>query len=222
MVGVDRVRRGAQNRVDVLDHVVGRKTTFADPEVHRPARREETHPQHTGRVDLGGEQVTTIAREDVVVVHRGRAPGLRQLRQPAERGRPHDVLVDAGPDGIQRGQPLEQRVVDSEATGHPLVEVVMGVDEAGRRQASGRVDVRRVGQVRRSSALADCRDPGTLHDDVADGVLRPVRVHRGDRAPVEHDRGHSASPGTEPDAEPDAALAPIRPAASRTASRIFS
>ena len=86
-------------------------------------------------------------------------------------------------------------------------------------QASGAVDVPGIGQVTRRRARADGGDPVALDDDVADGVLRPPGVHRDDRAPVEHDRGHGASPA--PTGRSRAAPA-IRPAASRTASRIFS
>ena len=150
------------------------------------------------------EQVAAVGGEHVVVVGRGRAAGARELHERPGRAGAQQLLVQARPHGVERGEPLEERVVDREAAGQPLVEVVVGVDQPRGGQAAGAVDVRRPGQVAGRRPGADRGDPVALDDHVAAGVLRAIGVHRRDRAALDHDRHR------------------IRPAARCTASMIFS
>jgi hypothetical protein len=199
---------GEQDRVEVLDDRVGRQSAGARAEVHRAAGGVEAQPDRGCGVDLGRHQVATAAGEHVVVVRRGRAPGARQPRERSGRCGAYDVLVDPCPHRVERPQPLEQRRVDREAAGHPLVEVVVGVDEARRQQAAGGVDDARIGiapYVRRRSAGRHRDDPLVAHDDVAGRVLRPLGVDGRDGASVDDDDAHGC-----------------RPTAMRTAARMFS
>ena len=67
----------------------------------------------------------------VVVVGGGGAAGQGELGK-GDGGGGVDVLGrQASPDRIQLGQPSEQIIADGAAAGHPLVEVVVGVDQAG-------------------------------------------------------------------------------------------
>ena len=67
----------------------------------------------------------------IVVVRRRRAAGQRQLAQ-RHRGGGLDVLGrHPGPHRVERPEPAEQAAVERPAPGHPLVEVVVGVDQAG-------------------------------------------------------------------------------------------
>jgi hypothetical protein len=52
----------------------------------------------------------------------------------------HDVGVDARPHRVELGEPAEQSFLLGEPTSGPLVEVVVGVDQARRRQAARPVD----------------------------------------------------------------------------------
>jgi hypothetical protein len=117
------------------------------------------------------------------------------------------ALVDAGPHRVQRGEPLEQRGVDGQAAGGPLVEVLVGVDQTGGQQAAGAVE-HAVGSPAYSLGCgtgSDRRDPVAVDDHVPGRVLGARRVDGADRDRVD-DEGHPRP----------------RSAASRTASRIFS
>ena len=118
-------------------------------------------------------------REDVVVVHRGRAAGPGELDERSGRARAHRVLVEAAPDRVERREPLEQRVVDGEAAGQPLVEVMVGVDQSRRGQAAGAVDVRRGASDRwgaRPSATVVIRLPSTTTCPTAYSARSPSMV----------------------------------------------
>jgi hypothetical protein len=145
----------------------------------------EAQPDLPGREDLGRQQVTPPGREHVVMVGGRAAAGQRQPAQVG-RGRGLDQLrVQAGPDRIQRGQPAEQGLVGRVAAGDPLVQVVMGVDQAGRGQQAGAVDPLGRGVVRRHRAGPDRRDPVPVEYQVSAGVFGSRRVHRRDVAAVD-------------------------------------
>jgi hypothetical protein len=142
-----------------------------------------------------------------VVVGRGRAARARERGEPGAGGRRLDLGVDVRPDRIELDEPLEERRLLGQAAGGPLVEVVVAVDEPGGGQAAARVDVAggwgsNSGLRRR--ALADRDDAIALDDEVTVAVLGAGGVDGGDRAAFD-DRPHASLP-----------------AASRTASRIFS
>ena len=93
------------------------------------------------------------------------------------------------------------------APGRPLVQVMMGVDQAGGGQAAGGVDLRGPGQAFRDRAGPDLRDQVPVDRDVPARVRVPLRVHGYDVTPADdHHEGSSSQ----------------RSAARRTASRIFS
>ena len=179
---VHGVGRGGEDRVEVLDDVVRRQAALRPAEVHRAAGRHEPQADGARGLDLGGEQVATVGREDVVVVHRRRAAGLREPAEAGRRGGGHRLLVDAAPHRVEGRQPLEERRVDGEAAGDPLVQVVVGVDQPGRDDAAAGVDDARA--LDRSGAgpdpTEDTRPSST--SDVAVRILAAVAVHRHDGA----------------------------------------
>ena len=79
---------------------------------------------------------------DVEVVGRGRAARQRQLGQPHPRRHVGRLLVEAPPQRVERGEPAEQRGRRHRRVGpgEVLVQVVMGVDQARRDQATVGVD----------------------------------------------------------------------------------
>jgi hypothetical protein len=162
----------------------------------------KAHAEAGGRLDLHLEQVARAGREDVVVVGRGRAARAREGGQPGAGGGPLHLGVDVRPHRVELDEPLEERRLLREAARGPLVEVVVAVDEPRRGQAAAAVDAAPFALRRRSLAHGD--DAVVLDDEVAVAVLGPGSVDRGDRAAVD-DRPHASLP-----------------AASRTASRIFS
>ena len=105
-------------------------------------------------------------------------PERSSAARPAARRRALDPRVDPRPRRIQLDQPLEQRRLLRVPARGPLVEVVMAVDEPGRREAAGSVDPRSLAAAR--GAGADRGDPIALDDDVP--VLVDGAADGGDRA----------------------------------------
>ena len=77
-----------------------------------------------------------------MVVRRGRAARPQQRRQTRACRRALDPRIDPRPRRIELDQPLEERRLLREPARGPLVEVVVAVDQPGRREAAARVDPR--------------------------------------------------------------------------------
>ena len=142
----------------------------------------EAQADPPGGEDLRLEQVAPPGGKHVVVIGGGAAAGQGQPTQVRGGGGVHEVGVQPGPDRVQRGQPAEQRVVGRVSPGDPLVQMVMGIDQAGGGQQPGAVDSLRVGVPGRQRTRPDRRDPVVLHDQIAGRVFRPGLVHRRDMA----------------------------------------
>src|SRR4029077_17520006 len=73
---------------------------------------------------------------------------------------------DARPDWVQGAQPLEKGAVRSVPAGGPLIHVVVGVHQAGPRDAVGRIDDlvgrRRVPRTHRGDHAVSCKHPAAL------------------------------------------------------------
>ena len=80
------------------------------------------------------------AREDVVVVGRGRAARAGERGEAGARRGVDDRRVDVLPDRVERDEPLEQRRLLRVAARGVLVEVVVAVDEPGRGELAAAVD----------------------------------------------------------------------------------
>ena len=126
--GHDRLG-GRQDGVPILDHMVGGQPTIFLAEVHRPARQVEAYPDLSGRVNHRVELRVVAPRDEVVVVRGGGTPGDRQFSHADQRGGSHVVARAAAPDRVEVNQPVEEVATGSPTPGHPLVEVVVGVDE---------------------------------------------------------------------------------------------
>ena len=159
--------------VDPLDQVVGREPAVGDAEIHRAARRDQTDAE-TGRgAQLGLDEALDAAREDVVVVEDGRAAGERELGKPGPRRGVEHLLVDPGPDRVERAKPGEEIRVLGPGPRQGLVEVVVGVDEP-------RCEDRPVEIVGGAGRLppAELGDQAVLDPKPAPLVLGPLPVHR--------------------------------------------
>ena len=176
-----------EHRVELLDELVGRQAAVGGAEVHRAARRDESHAELARRLDLRLEDAGPAAREDVMVVEDGRAAGERQLGEPRARGGVLRLRVDPRPHGVQLAEPGEEVGLLRPRAGKGLVEVVMGVDEPRRHDGAADVDS---SLVRRLLARPDRLDGRALDEHPAVGVLGAGVVHRDDPA-VRVERRHA-------------------------------
>jgi hypothetical protein len=198
VVPIDGLGTCGEDRVPVLHDNVGRESALRHAEVHRAAARVEADAELACDLDLDGQQILDAAREHVVVVGCRRTAALEQRGEAGPRGGPFDRRVQPGPRGIQLHEPLEQRRLERQAPGRPLVQVVVAVDQAGGDQAARRVD-----------ALTEHRGGPAAH------VLDPAGRF------VEHDVAVPVDRAG--DGRDRAAFDDLHAlAASRTASRIFS
>lgn len=100
------------------------------------------HPQLLGGQEHGIQHDVRALGEDVEHVADGGAAGQGQLGKADQGARVHHLGVQAGPDGVLGGQPLEELGVlrRHQAPREGLVEVVVGVDEAGQNDVTGEVE----------------------------------------------------------------------------------
>ncbi|MNS83044.1 hypothetical protein D3C72_1168140 [compost metagenome] len=191
MVTADHAGHVGHDRVFVLDHRVGRQAAGALAERHGAAAGVHADADVLGGLDHRVEHHVRALGEDVEHVRDRRAAGEGQLGEAAHRAPVDHLGVQAGPDRVLGGQPLEQFGVlgGGHAAGERLVEVVVGVDQAGHGQAAGQVD--------RLLGLADDRR-GVHQAVVLDPHLALVPVagvahHGRDHEVLEPDGRHGSS-----------------------------
>ncbi len=209
---VDRVLSAGQRRVEVFDDGIRWQPAVQAAPVHRTAYRMQPHADPLGRGDHRAENVAAGPGKDVVVVGGRGAAGQRHPGQARRRGGVCDLRVNARPDRVQLGQPVEQRRVRRVAASGPLVEVVVGVDQPRGDQAAGRIDAPHRALLGRGGTGADRHDALTLDDDVALAELGARVVDRDHGAALDDGPAHACAFRS----------VAFRWAASRTASMIFS
>ena len=160
-----------QHLVGILDELVRWQAAVGFAEVHRAARGDQPHAQLARRGHLRLDEVAAAAREDVVVVEHRRAAGERELGKAGLRGRVLGLGVDPRPDGIEGLQPGEEVGLLGAGARERLVQVVVGVDEAG--SDEGAAEILAVVRLRLGTA-ADL-----AHDAVLD--QHPARLVLGAR-----------------------------------------
>ena len=186
--------------VDGLDHRVGRQAPVLFGQVHGPPGGVEPDAQLPGGPELGGDQVPRPGGKDVVVVKAGGAPRFQQLPHAGEGGAGHHLLVQVLPHLVQGHQPGEELhpLHLWQVAGENLVEVVVGVDEAGVDHHVPGVD-HLVGLV---ALRADGGDDAVPDEEIG-VVVEPVPEVAGDNIPGVFDQqgrhnGHlrfSSAPG---------------------------
>ena len=132
---------GGQDGVFVLAHRVRRQAAVLFGDAHRTPGRVEAEADLARGGDLGRQQVAGAGGVDVQVVGRRRAAAQRQLGQADEGRKVDGFLVEQGPVRVQDAQPIEQARADGgrKSAGEVLEDVVVGVDQARRDQAAGRL-----------------------------------------------------------------------------------
>ena len=131
---------GGEDRVTVLDDRVRRQPAGRRAQVHRPAARVEADPQLARRLDLrpaAGRRPRGRRSDGRTAVVQ---PDRSSAASPARAAARSTPLVDPRPDRIELDEPLEERRLLRQPARRVLVEVVMAVDQARRRQAAGAVD----------------------------------------------------------------------------------
>ena len=115
-----------------------------------------------------------------MVVEAGGAAGLEELSEAGEGGPGHHLLVQALPHLVEGDQPGEELhfLHLRQVPGEELVEVVVGVDEAGVDRHGGGVQ-HRVGLV---VVRAD-GDDDAVPDEEVDALIEGVAVVAGDHVP---------------------------------------
>ena len=122
-----------EDRVLVLHHAVRRQAAVALGEIHRPAREQDAQAETLGGGDLDVDAVFEAGGKDVVMVGGGGAAGEHQFGHGDGGGEIERLGRQPRPHRIERLQPGEQLAVERgrQRAGERLVEMVMGVDEAG-------------------------------------------------------------------------------------------
>ncbi len=188
VVGVDGPLGLGQRGLGVLDRGVGGQAALRAAQVHRAPGRLEADAQLAGGPDLRTDQVAGPAGEHVVVVGGGAAPAGQQGGDRGPRGGAGGRLIDPAPDRVQGLQPLEQVRLLRHPPGQPLVEVVVGVDQARGKQVTGPIH-----PLGRHAVAVPGRGPGpgrgdplVLHHHVP-GELGARGVHGGDVGALDDD-----------------------------------
>ena len=200
-----------EDGVLVLDAVIGRQPAAALPQRHRSARGHEPHAEGARRLHLVVDPAAV--REEVGVVEHGGAARERQLRHAHQARGPERVRVAPAPDRVVDAQPAEQvRVLGrGQRTRQRLVEMVVGVDQAGQHDLSGRVE-HGVGRLRQRVGRPDGLDDAVAREQAAPcDLARPIVHRHQDRRVSYQHRAHGSEGGLRARAPQDCA----RPAKDR-------
>ena len=162
MVGLHRTLTIPQNLVHSLHNAVRRQAAVLLAQVH--AAPGGVHPD--AQILRGGElcvqqPLRLPLRENVVVVEAGGAAVFHQLSHAGDGAVVDHLTVQILPDLVQGLQPVEQLQILylGQIAAEGLVQVVMGVDEAGIDDAPGGVD----DLLRLLFLRADVGDNAVLH-----------------------------------------------------------
>ena len=139
MVSLDDPPGVVEDRRFVLDAAIRRQPAPGLAQGHGAARGVEPHADLLGRRDLVVDPAAV--REDVGVIEDGSAAGRGELGEANEGAPARRLRSPAGPDRVVDPEPGEQvDVLDCrERAGQRLVEVVVGVHEAGQQDLAPHV-----------------------------------------------------------------------------------
>jgi len=129
-----------QDRLFVLDAVVGWQSASGFAQRHRPAAGVKTDADFLGRGDLVID--AAAVGKDIRVVEDRRAPRRCQFREPDQRGPAGRTRGTAGPDPVMGAQPRKQIIVlgGRQVASERLVEMVVGIHESGQDNLPGKIE----------------------------------------------------------------------------------
>ncbi len=162
-----------EDRVLVLHHAVRRQAAVALGEVHGPPREQDAQTETLGGGDLDVDAVFQAGGKDVVMVGGGGAAGEHQFGHGDGGGEIERLGRKPRPHRIERLQPGEQLAVERgrQRTGERLVEMVMGVDEAGQHHVVAGFVSFDSGGLRLPAGRDQLDDLAVLDDHAALGAL---------------------------------------------------
>jgi hypothetical protein len=190
MISLDHPPGVVEDRRFVLDTAIRRQSTPGLAQRHRAARGVEPHADLPRRRDLVVEP--TVVWKEVRVIEDRRAAGRGELGQADEGAPARGLGSPAGPNLVVGPQPGEQVDVlaSRERAGQRLVEVVVGVHEAGQHDLARHVqhDVGVLRKLLGGAYLLDYPIPdeqpsigeftaSIVHSDQDVGVARQKRWH---------------------------------------------
>ena len=130
------------NLVHGLNHAVRGEAAVLHTQVHAATAAVHTDAQLVSGGKLGAQQVAGVGGENIMMVKAGGAAVLHQLAHACEGGKADDFTVQVLPDLIEGFQPIEQLHILhlGKIAGKDLIEVMMGVHQAGVAEHMGAVD----------------------------------------------------------------------------------
>ncbi len=147
-----------QDDVVCLDDGVRGQASLRLTEAHRPPRDVEADTNRAGAFDLVVD--TGSVGPQIVMIEGRRATAQGELGQP-DAGRDTDMVWShPRPNGIEGEEPVEKTGVlgARDHSGQGLIEVMMGVDQAGEDDMAGQID-HLVGRARQLRRWRDLLDP---------------------------------------------------------------
>ena len=132
----------AHDFVHALHHGIRRQAAVLLGQIHAAAGEVHPHTQQLRRLGLCADEVPGVLREHIVVVKDGGAAVLQQLSHPYGGGKTDGILIQPLPDLVERYQPVKQLHILhlGQIPGKDLIEMVMGVDQAGVTEHSGGIN----------------------------------------------------------------------------------
>ena len=190
----NEAERVGEDRLLVLDHVVGRQPALAAPAAHRSPRGLEPDAEIAGGGDLDVDEARLAAGEEIEMVGGRGAAGQQQLAEADPRGGVDRIRRRPAPHLVELGEPGEERGLlhAGDVAGEGLRKVVVRVDEAGEDDLAPGVD-RALGiEGRRGLAGACGRDRFAVDHHVPARVAAALVVHGHDQPRVADQGAHRA------------------------------
>ena len=162
-----------EDGVLVLHDAVRRQAAVALRQVHRAARQQHAQAEPLGRRDFDVDGVFEPCRKNIMMIGRRGAAGQHQFRHRQGHAEIERLRRQPRPDRIKRLQPWKQLAVERRRHGarERLIEMMMGVDQAGQHHMFGGVEyfhIRRGGCRSRRHQLDDA---AVFADDPALGAV---------------------------------------------------
>ena len=169
----------AQDRLVVLNDIVGRQPAVLYREAHGAARHRHTQTQRARFLDLDVDRVLEARRKQIVMVGSGRAAGKQKFDQRHAHREAQLVGPYPSPDRIERDEPGDQIRLQAGRmrANQRLIEMMVGVDEAGKHDVARGVEGL-VDRKRRHSPSTDEFDDARPLDHQAAFRARPEQGER--------------------------------------------
>ena len=189
MILLDQPLRILENGLFAVHDGVGGQAALGLAERHRAARGLDAQPDLPG----GGDLIVQFGAvgEEVQMVGGGGASREGQLGQSRLGGGEDILRLQAGPDGVERGQPVEEIGVlgGRDSTGQGLVEMVMCIDQPRQDDVIRQIE-HFVGSLGQLTCRAHLLDKAVPNKKTTVGKLPLVVIHSKDIGVFDEKCGH--------------------------------